>query len=128
MKTKLLVGGSADLDSFWHDKIARYVDEDNESIICNLSSDEYAKVVTKWTQKRIVTPVFLDNKNNGTVGTVPIYSKMMRGVMARWIIDNRVDSPEGLKMFESQGYSYDAKRSTKNAPAFYRSRPKPIRF
>ena len=128
MKTRLSVRGSKDLYDFWGDRIARYVDETDGKILCNLSSDEYAKVVTKWTRKRVVTPVFLDNKNNGTVGTVPIYSKMMRGVMARWIIDHRIASLDELAAFESQGYKYDAARSTRNALAFYRSTPKPIRF
>ncbi|MDX2776181.1 YaaA family protein [Streptomyces caniscabiei] len=128
MKTKLSIKGSRDLYDFWGTRIAQYVDRNDDALLCNLSSDEYAKVITKWTRKRIVTPVFLDNKNNGTVGTVPIYSKMMRGVMARWIIDHRVESPDELASFESQGYSYDAARSTCNTPVFYRSTPKPIRF
>ena len=128
MKTKLPVEGNEDLYDFWGTRIAQYIDEVDDAIICNLSSEEYAKVVTKWTRKRVVTPVFVDNKNNGTVGTVPIYSKMMRGVMARWIIDHRITSPDELAMFESQGYKYDAIRSTKDAPVFYRPTPKPIRF
>ena len=128
MKTKLSVDGSDDLYTFWGDRIARYADNGRSDPICNLSSDEYAKVVTKWTHRRVVTPIFLDNKNNGTVGTVPIYSKMMRGVMARWIIDNKVDSPEEISAFRSQGYAYDVKRSTADTPAFYRTHPKPIRF
>jgi cytoplasmic iron level regulating protein YaaA (DUF328/UPF0246 family) len=75
-----------------------------------------------------VTPVFLDKKPNGTIGTVPIYSKMMRGVMARWIIDNRVDTPEQLKAFSMYGYSYDAGSSTIDRPAFYRDIMTPLRF
>lgn len=128
MKTKLPIEGSKDLYDFWGKRIAQYVDRVDDDILCNLSSDEYARAVTKWTRRRVVTPVFLDNKNNGTVGTVPIYSKMMRGVMARWIIDHRVTSPDELVAFESQGYRYDAARSAKNAPAFYRKTSKPIRF
>ena len=128
MKTKLPIGTGDDLYSFWGTRIAQYVDMMDDDVVCNLSSDEYARVVTKWTQKRVVTPVFLDRKKNGAVGTVPIYSKMMRGVMARWIIDHRVTSPDELVAFESQGYRYDAARSAKDAPAFYRKAPKPIRF
>lgn len=128
MKAKISVQGSKDLYDFWGERIARHIDKQAGDVLCNLSSDEYAKVVTKYTKRRVVTPVFLDNKTNGTVGTVPIYSKMMRGVMARWAIDHRVDGVDKLKEFTSQDYAYAADLSSENAPAFYRQVPKPIRF
>lgn len=128
MKAKVAVGDYKDIYSFWGKKLAQYVDMTSDEVICNLSSDEYAKCVTKYTKKRVVTPVFLDNKTNGQIGTVPIYSKMMRGVLARWVIDHRIDTPVGLQAFTSQGYRYDRAKSTPDFPAFYREIPKPIRF
>lgn len=128
MKAKLPVGNAKTLYEFWGDKVARYVDEQADGIICVLSSDEYAKVVTAYTKSRLVTPVFLDKKPTGKIGTVPIYSKMMRGVMARWIIDHQVDSPDRLKEFSMYGYSYDAASSTPDRPAFYREVMTPLRF
>lgn len=128
MKAKIPVGEYKDIYAFWGGKLAGVIDASPDRIVCNLSSDEYARGVTRYTKKRVITPVFLDNKTNGQVGTVPIYSKMMRGVLARWIIDHRIDSPEGLQAFTSQGYAYDPSRSTPDFPAFYREVPKPIRF
>lgn len=128
MKAKLPVGGHKNLYEFWGDRVAKYVDERADRVVCILSSDEYAKVVTAHTNCRIVTPVFLDKKPNGKIGTVPIYSKMMRGVMARWMIDNRVDAPEQLEGFSMYGYSYDAGNSTPDRPAFYREVMTPLRF
>lgn len=128
MKAKLHLKNSNSLYAVWGDKIADFTDMQSDEVICNLSSDEYAKVVTKYTKKRVVTPVFLDDKVNGTLGTVPIYSKMMRGVLARWIIDHRIDTPDGLHEFSSQGYVFDKAKSAPNQPVFYRTTPKPIRF
>lgn len=128
MKTKLYVDGKADLYAFWGDRLARYIDESKDGVICCLSSDEYARVITRYTTKRVVTPVFLDRKISGGVGAVPIYSKMMRGVMARWMIDHRANTPEELLHFKAQGYSFDQSRSTPNYPAFRRDDPQPIRF
>lgn len=128
MKAKLPVAESKDLYAFWGDRIAALVDSQANGIICVLSSDEYARVVTRHTVSRIVTPVFLDKKPNGTIGTVPIYSKMMRGVMARWIIDHRIDTPEGLRDFALYGYAYDANHSLPDRPAFYREIMAPLRF
>lgn len=128
MKAKLQVGQAKNLYEFWGDKIARYVDADANGMICVLSSDEYAKAVTAHTKSRLVTPVFLDKKPSGKIGTVPIYSKMMRGVMARWIIDHRVDTPDGLHAFSMYGYNYDARSSTQDKPVFYREIMTPLRF
>lgn len=128
MKAKVKVDDASNLYEFWSDKLARYVDRYADGLICNLASDEYARPVTKHTRSRIITPVFVDNRPDGTIGTVPIYSKMMRGVLARWIIDHRVDSPTSLAVFEAQGYTYDKARSTEDAPVFYRLVPAPIIF
>jgi cytoplasmic iron level regulating protein YaaA (DUF328/UPF0246 family) len=128
MKAKLPVSDAKNLYQFWGKQVAEYVDAEAGGVICVLSSDEYAKVVTAHAKSRIVTPVFLDKKPNGVIGTVPIYSKMMRGVMARWIIDHRINSPDQLSKFTMQGYSYDAARSTPDKPAFYREVMTPLRF
>lgn len=52
----------------------------------------------------------------------------MRGVMARWIIDNKVDTPEELNHFTGHGYIYDASRSSENMPAFFRKVMTPLVF
>lgn len=128
MRAKLAVADAKDLYDFWGRDVAAFVDADAEGIVCVLSSEEYAKVVTADTSCRIITPVFLDKKQNGKIGTVPIYSKMMRGVMARWMIDNRVTTPDQLKDFSLYGYSYDKAHSTDDGPAFYREVMTPLRF
>lgn len=128
MKAKLAVGEAKNLYEFWGGKLAELVDETAGGTIVVLSSDEYARPVTKFSKSRLVTPVFLDNKPNGKLGTVPIYSKMMRGVLARWMIDHRVENPEDLREFTAQGYAYDAAKSTPDQPAFYRETPRPIEY
>lgn len=129
MKAPLKIGNKNDLYGFWGDRLAQKADEAaGDGVICILSSDEYARPVTRFSKSTIITPVFYDNKPNGVVGAVPIYSKMMRGVLARWAIDHRVKKPKELENFEVQGYHYDAKRSTKNSPAFYREVPMPITY
>lgn len=128
MKSKLRVGDAKDLYELWADKLARMIDSESGGVICNLSSEEYSKPVTKYSSSRIITPVFMDHKPNGKVGSVPIYSKMMRGVMARWMIDHRVNDPERLNDFDGFGYMYDASRSKPNAPAFVREVMKPLVF
>jgi len=127
MKAPLAVDGKKDLYGYWGSRLAEKVDrETDDGIICVLSSDEYARPITRYAKSRIITPVFYDKKPNDVVGTVPIYSKMMRGVMARWVIDHRVRKSEELRNFTAQGYSFDPSRSSEGRPAFYREVPKPI--
>lgn len=128
MKAKLQVGEAKDLYAVWAKKLAANIDHESNGIICNLSSEEYSKPVTRYATSRVVTPVFMDHKPNGAVGPVPIYSKMMRGVMARWIIDHRVDHPDQLVDFDRFEYIYDKSRSELNAPAFVREAMKPLVF
>lgn len=128
MKAPLSVLGTKNLYEFWSDKVSAYVDKQAAGVVCVLASEEYAKVVTSRTQCRIVTPVFVDKKPNGTIGTVPIYSKMMRGVMARWIIDHRIDDPMQLTAFSAHEYAYNADLSTDNRPVYSRNHMRPLQF
>jgi uncharacterized protein len=130
MKAAIPVEKRKNIYDFWGNELADYVASQANGVVCNLSSDEYGKPVTAHLPKdiRIVTPVFYDNRPSGKVGRAPIYNKMMRGVMARWIIDNRVDTPEGLRAFTGHGYSYSETLSTKDAPAFFREEMKPLVF
>lgn len=128
MKARLAVNGGRNLYAFWGERVAKLIDEKAGGVICILSSGEYAKVVTAHAQSRLITPVFMDKKPNGTIGTVPIYSKMMRGVMARWIIDHRIDTPDGLRSFAAHGYGYAAEHSTSDKLVFYRQEMKPLQF
>lgn len=128
MKAKLRVGEAKDLYDFWGTRLADYVDRQSGGIICNLASDEYGKPVTHRSKSRIITPVFMDYRPNGTIGPAPIYNKMMRGVMAHWMIKNKIDDPVKLREFTGHGYIFDVSRSTPDAPAFLREKMLPLVF
>ncbi len=128
MKAGLAVGAHQNLSDFWGDSLSGFVQSQGYDWLCNCSSEEYAKPVLTGLQLPVTTPIFLDAKPSGAVGSVPIYSKLMRGVLARWMIDNRVVRPDQLPGFSAHGYSYDAARSQPNAPAFSRPKMVPLRF
>lgn len=130
MQAKVSIDGTKNLYDFWGDKLARYVASYYQDELLVLSSKEYSRAVTKHLLPdiRVITPVFLDMNNKGKVAQVPIYNKMMRGVMARWVIDQAVDSSEGVLGFAAHGYVYDAERSTADAPVFFRAEMKPLIF
>lgn len=130
MKAKLSVAGTKNLYDFWGDKLAKHVEEHANGEVLILSSYEYARTILPYakTTTRLVTPAFIDKKPNGQESQVAIYNKMMRGVMARWVIDNRIDALELIKEFSAHGYHYDAIRSVDDKPVFYRPHMSPLRF
>jgi cytoplasmic iron level regulating protein YaaA (DUF328/UPF0246 family) len=55
---------------------------------------------------RIITPVFKEYKR-GNYKVVTIYAKRARGLMSRFIIKNKIVSPDELKDFNEEGYDYN---------------------
>lgn len=74
----------------------------------NLASDEYFRSVkAKRLEGQLIKPVFLDEKN-GKFKVISFYAKKARGLMSRYIIENRLTKPEQLTRFDSEGYFFDA--------------------
>ena len=70
-------------------------------------------------EAQIVKPVFLDNKN-GKYKVVSFYAKKARGLMCRFIIQNRLERVEQLKEFDLGGYWFDSASSTEKEFVFKR--------
>jgi cytoplasmic iron level regulating protein YaaA (DUF328/UPF0246 family) len=130
MKAKLSVGKASNLYEFWSDTLGKYVGAHANEEVLMLSSYEYARTIIPYVSKttRIITPAFIDTKPNGKEEQVAIYNKMMRGVMGRWVIDNKIDSLDAITTFSAHGYSYSPERSTEDKPVFYREKMVPLRF
>ena len=85
-----------------------------------MASNEYFKAVQpKQLKARLITPIFKDQKN-GQYKIISFYAKKARGMMVRYIIDNRVSNSEQLKDFDYAGYYYSAEQSTANNWVFLR--------
>jgi cytoplasmic iron level regulating protein YaaA (DUF328/UPF0246 family) len=67
----------------------------------------------------VVTPTFKDYKN-GKFKIISFYAKKARGMMARWIIENKITDFEKLSGFNVDGYKYSKAESTATTPVFLR--------
>ena len=111
---------------FWGDSVTDVLNAELDNLkkpfVVNLASNEYFKVVNK---NKLVTdtisPVFKDKKN-GEYKLISFYAKKARGMMARYIIDNRVLKPADLQDFDTAGYKYNKKMSTDSEPVFTRDK------
>jgi cytoplasmic iron level regulating protein YaaA (DUF328/UPF0246 family) len=110
------------LYEFWKDKLAKTLKKEleKEEIIINLASNEYFKVIdVQQIKNKIITPVFKEFKN-GNFSIVMMYAKHARGAMARYLIQNEITNIEELKLYNVDGYSFDANQSTENEWVFVR--------
>jgi cytoplasmic iron level regulating protein YaaA (DUF328/UPF0246 family) len=125
MGTKFNNPRGKDLYAFWKDTLTPVLKKDlkasGSDIIVNLASNEYYKAVdSKALDARIVTPVFQDEKN-GKYKIISFYAKKARGLMAAWILQNRVYDVEGLSGFNVSGYRFSAKDSQGDTLVFRRT-------
>lgn len=124
MGTKLENPRGANLYQFWGDiitdKLNAALAAQGDDVLVNLASNEYFKAVKlKKIAGKIITPVFKDCKN-GTYKVISFYAKKARGMMARYILDHKVDSVEGLKAFDTAGYYFVPAESTATELVFKR--------
>jgi len=124
MGTTLAIGGHNNLYQFWGDQLTealnQLLDGSRSPLLVNLASNEYFKAVNrKRLQGDIVSPAFKDYKN-GEYKMISFYAKKARGMMASWIVRNRIDSADALLDFDMAGYRYSAEASGKNKPVFLR--------
>ncbi len=123
MGTRLGNDKGSNLYQFWGDEIANMIKDElaHDELLVNLASNEYFKAVnTKIIKQRIVSPVFLDEKN-GQFKVISFYAKKARGMMARYLIQEKCESYEDVLGFSLAGYRYDAAQSKVDEPVFIRS-------
>ncbi len=124
MGTRLANARGKDLYAFWGDIITDHLNqalaEQGDDVLLNLASDEYFKSVhVKKLSGRVITPVFQDEKN-GKYKIISFYAKKARGLMARYLVKNRITQPEQLLNFDAEGYAFCAELSTENKLVFRR--------
>lgn len=124
MGTKLANERGNNLYQFWGDIITNEINkalhEQGDNLLVNLASNEYFKAVKpQKIDGTIITPVFKDCKN-GTYKVISFYAKKARGMMARYIIENKVKTLDELKRFDVAGYFFVPAESNNNELVFKR--------
>jgi len=124
MGTPLSLGRKKNLYEFWDGIITNNIKEainaQNDDILINLASNEYFKSIDKTKLGvHIISPVFKELKN-GQYKMISFFAKKARGMMSRFILQNKLTEVEDLKHFEEDGYFFNEKLSTATSPAFTR--------
>ena len=124
MGTKLQTSKGKNLYEFWGSAIQENVLDDlgsqKSDLLINLASKEYFSVLGKMPDYvNVISPVFKDYKN-GKHKIISFYAKRARGLMAKWIIQQKIKDFEKLSDFNLDGYYYSEKESTLTEPVFLR--------
>ena len=127
MKTRLANPRGDNLYQFWGESITdslnRELAKQDHAVLVNLASNEYFKSVKpKLLKGRLLTINFKETKN-GKTRIVAIFAKRARGMMADYILRNRIEDPEDLKKFRLGGYRYSKADSDENQWTFVRPQP-----
>ncbi|WP_420605209.1 peroxide stress protein YaaA [Novosphingopyxis sp.] len=100
------------LTDFWGkdiaDILADDLDAEGSGVIINLASREYYAAVEESQTVRAARLISIDFREDGPKGLRfnSFAAKQARGMMARYICEHRLEDPEALKEFDSDGYRY----------------------
>lgn len=120
MGTRLKNSKGKNLYEFWGSKISEYLNAEESDLIINLASNEYSKVIDKKIlNSNIISPSFKEYRN-GKYKMLMAYVKKARGLMANYIIKNKIEDAESIKNFDIDNYFYNEKLSTPSEPVFTR--------
>jgi cytoplasmic iron level regulating protein YaaA (DUF328/UPF0246 family) len=127
MGTRLANGRGKDLYAFWGTRISEWLNEalaeQGDDVLLNLASTEYFSAVKRAAlNARIIDTEFKDLKN-GQYKIISFYAKKARGMMSRFVITEKINTPDALKQFDVAGYRYSNEQSTATKLVFLRDTP-----
>lgn len=124
MGTPLPTEEGRHLYAFWGGRITQEINKAATAAgapaVLNLASQEYAKAVqADQLSAPFVTAQFKEKRGN-KLQTIGLFAKKARGMMARWVIRNRVTSPDAVQAFAEDGYRFDEALSGASELVFVR--------
>jgi len=125
VSTRLKTDAGNNLYAFWGNRITHSINKalkesGGSQVLLNLASGEYFKSIKRnQLEAEVIDFEFLENKND-TYRPIVMYIKKARGMMVRYVIENRIEDVEDLKGFNADGYWYNPGLSTDKKLVFTR--------
>ena len=121
MQARFSVNGTKNLYEFWGCHLYRELTREDH-VILNLASREYAKAVEPYCtpEDRFITAEFGEWKD-GKVRQKGTFAKMARGEMVRYLAENQISDPEGVKVFRELGLVFCEELSSPSHYVFVRT-------
>lgn len=125
VSTQLNNYAGKDLYPFWKKKVTDSIVMDLKAsagspFLLNLASSEYMKMIDlKGSKMRVLNVEFYEYQHD-KLKQIVIYTKKARGLMARYVIQHRINQEEDLKGFNEGGYWFNESLSSENKFVFVR--------
>ena len=112
MQAKLEIDGHKNLYEYWGSRIAEQLTAESDCIL-NLASKEYSRCVSRHlTEKTTMITCIFAQQSGGKLVEKGTLCKMARGEMVRFLAENQIETPEGVRTFGRLGYRYLPQKST----------------
>jgi len=130
MGVRLKTRRGQSLYDFWGPRIANALNEaaqgQKDKTLVHCASNEYFGAVDRQALKLpVVSCKFLEEKD-GEARMLSFFAKKARGLMARYAIDNRIETAADLRGFTSEGYRFVPSLSSDEEFTFARPQPPPV--
>ena len=116
MGTKLKTSKGQNLYDYWGTKLTTGLNEalkeSKEGTLVNLASNEYFGAVQPNLLEGSLLNIGFKEKRNGQLKFVSFSAKKARGLMAKFIIKERLKNPDDLKNFDLEDYKFNKKLSS----------------
>ena len=116
MGTKLKTSKGQNLYDYWGTKLTTGLNEalkeSKERTLVNLASNEYFGAVQPKLLEGSLLNIGFKEKRNGQLKFVSFSAKKARGLMAKFIIKERIKNPDDLKNFDLENYKFNKKLSS----------------
>ena len=126
MGTRLKTRRGDNLYKFWKDRITKQIlaqlEGHKDQTLVNCASNEYFSSLQR-KELSVLDVDFKEVRGDGRLQTISFFAKRARGSMARWILQNRVDSRERVKGFDLGGYAFQVDLSDADTYVFTRPHP-----
>ncbi|WP_127716235.1 peroxide stress protein YaaA [Halobacteriovorax sp. HLS] len=122
MGTRFACAGSKNLYEFWKSDLTKELNKDlkGSEYLVNCASNEYSSAIDfSKLEANVITPVFKEKKNDA-YKVVGLFAKRARGMMARYIVENKITKLNELKKFSQDGYTFRSDLSKENELVFTR--------
>jgi uncharacterized protein len=112
------------MHTYWRDSVTGHIKsmlaQQEHPLVINVASIEYSKAVDLKAIKAEGTPVVQCAFKDGGK-TVTVLAKRARGLLARYVVKQRVQSVDDLKGFSYEGYCYSDSESSADKIVFTRT-------
>ena len=114
------------INQFWKDRLTDVLIgsvKADDGTLLHLSTEEYEHLFD-WKrvckEVTVIQPLFYVRQKDGRLKMLAVWAKSCRGAMVRFILNNRLVTPEELSAFNYEGFEYAPLLGDANNPHFVR--------